>query len=137
MTRPPRDLLELLSIAHDAQEAAKFEQADVILRQAVNVYAPTEFPVEILCPITIRMACVLCNARVETVADLLRRGLADVQCWKNFGQVSQSLLGIRLRALGLNLAGQHDYAWIKPLPMRLREHSVLIPAHTEWTWTTP
>jgi DNA-directed RNA polymerase alpha subunit len=133
LTKPPQALLDLLSIARDAQCDERFNRAEEILRQAVAAYAPTALPIEILCPMPVRMANGLCNAGVETVADLLRRNPADLRKWKNFGQVSLSIIGMRMRALGLNLAEQHDYTWIKPLPARHRERSLLIPA--TWTWT--
>jgi hypothetical protein len=62
-----------------------------------------------------------------TVNDLVCRTLSDLRRWKNFGKVSISMIGGRLRALGLNLAGQQDYGWISPLPDRLRERMLLIP----------
>jgi Bacterial RNA polymerase, alpha chain C terminal domain len=135
MTQPPRALLELLSIARDAQCLEQFETADAILHQAIREYALTELPIEVLCPMTVRIAYALCNADVDTLDKLLRRRPADLRRWKNFGQISLSRLGIRLRALGLNLAEQHDYAWIRPLPTRSRERSVLIPSAEAWTWT--
>lgn len=122
-------LAEQLNVASDAQHQGLFEQADEILRHLVAEHALTDLPVEILCPLTTRVVYTIWNrlGQAATVDNLVRCTLADLRRWKNFGKVSISMIGGRLRALGLNLAGQEDYEWIKPLPDRLRERFLLIP----------
>lgn len=115
-----RTLAGHLNVAGDAQREGKFDLADEVLRQVLADYALTELPIEALCPLTIRALNVLLNADVTTLADLIRCKLSDLRHWYNFGAISRLLLGDRMRALGLNLAAQHDYAWIRPLTKRRR-----------------
>ena len=124
-----RSLAERLNVASDAQREGLFERADEILRHVVAEHALTELPVEILCPLPTRAIHAIWNAlgQAATVDDLVRRTLPDLRRWKNFGKVSISMIGGRLRTLGLNLAGQQNYEWIKPLPELLRERMLLIP----------
>lgn len=122
-------LAERLNVASDAQREGQFERADEILRHIITEHALITLPVEILCPLPRRAIFSIWNGlgQAATVADLVRRPLRDLRRWKNFGKVSISLLGERLRALGLNLTGQQDYSWISPLPERLRERMLIIP----------
>ena len=124
-----RSLAESLNVASDAQRAGLFAKADEILRHVIAEYTLTELPVEILCPLPTRVVFAIWNrlSAAATVNNLVRCTLPDLRRWKNFGKVSISMIGGRLRALGLNLAGQQDYDWISPLPDRLRERMLLIP----------
>jgi len=123
-----RALVELLNVSADAQREGRFDQADEILRQAVVEHALTELPIEVLCPLPVRLFNALRDGRVATnVDEIVRCELSDLRRVKNLGHVSISLLGTRLRTLKLNLKGQFDYAWIRPLPTRLREYWRLIP----------
>jgi len=124
-----RSLAERLNVASDAQREGLFERADEILRHVITEQPLTALPVEILCPLPTRVIYAIWNAlgQVATVDDLVRCALHDLRRWKNFGKVSISMIGGRLRALGLNLAGQQNYEWIKPLPEHLRERLLLIP----------
>lgn len=106
-------LVEHLNVAGDAQREGDFSRADEILRQIFDKHVLDDLPVEILYPLTRRTALVLEN-HVATVGQLVQQTLPDVCAWYNFGDVSRSLLGERMRAFGLNLTGAHDYAWITP-----------------------
>jgi len=126
-----RALVELLNVAADAQREGRFDEADEILRHAVVEHELTELPIEVLCPLPVRLFNALWNGRVATnIDEIARCELSDLHRVKNLGRVSISLLGMRLRALRLNLKGQNDYAWISPLPARLREYWRLIPTFT-------
>lgn len=124
---PDRALVELLNISADAQREGKFEQADEILREVVNAHALIELPIEVLCPLPQRLFNSLWNRDFSNVDEIVRCKLSDLRRVKNFGRVSVSLIGTRLRALKLNLTGQCDYTWIGPLPTRSREYLQIIP----------
>ena len=125
-------LVEHLNVAGDAQREGDFERADEILRHVIAKHDLAKLPIDVLCPLTIRSWNVMRDDIqneniIATVADLVKCRLADV-CWYNFGEVSRALLGARMRELGLNLAEQLDYAWIK-LPKRHKQHDrfLLLP----------
>jgi hypothetical protein len=107
-------LVDHLNISGDAQREGDFARADEVLRQIFDDHDLDKIPVEALYPLTIRIAIVLANACITTVSQLVQQTLPDVCAWRNFGGVSRSLLGGRMRAFGLNLKGQLDYAWIEP-----------------------
>ena len=107
-------LVECLNVAGDAQREGDFTRADEILRQVITDYSPTDLPIDVLCPLTIRVLNVLHNYSIVTVADLVQRRLSNLRDWYNFGKASRSHLGERLRAFGLNLVDQHDHEWIRP-----------------------
>jgi len=118
-----------LNVASDAQREGLFEHADDVLRRIIAEYTLATLPIEILCPLTTRVVFAIWNSlgHAATVNDIVRRSLPELRRWKNFGKVSISMIGGRLRALGLNLTGQQDYGWISPLPDRIRERMLLIP----------
>lgn len=130
-----RPLAGYLNVAADAQREGRFDEADEILRRVIAEYPLAELPVEVLCPLTTRILNAVWNANIQTISELIQRKLSDLRGWKNFGQVSISIIGTRLWTLGLNLAKQTDYAWIKPLPEQMRERVLLIPVYFPSTST--
>jgi hypothetical protein len=108
----------LLSGLQKSNANKDFDRAYEILRAVIAAHPLNVLPVEVLCPLPIRVT------RVFVAAEDVSASLATlVQCvptnmhWREFGPTSLARLGERMRALGLNLAGQRDYAWIK-LPKR-------------------
>lgn len=125
-----RALVESLNVAGDAQRLGMFELADEVLRQIVAEYVLADLPVEMLCPLPPRALHALLNRHFSTVGAVVRCTLSDLRQVKHFGAFSRSLLGMRLLALKLNVSGQHDYTWIKPLPAQIREYQSLLPTFT-------
>jgi hypothetical protein len=128
-----RVLAECLNIASDAQRARRDHEADEIVRGILADFPLAEIPVEVLCPLTVRILNAMWNTGIWTLDSLIACKLSDLRRWKNFGKVSIALVGTRMRAVGLNLSAQSDYAWVRPLPTRLHERPLLIPMYRPTT----
>lgn len=130
-----KTIADHLNVAADAQREGAFDRADEILRQALADHALIEIPIVALCPLPVRALNALDNAfmdhgpRGRNLAVLLKCTLADTRRWKNFGMVSRTLMGERMRALKINLTGQRDYSWVKPINKRFprTDHLRVLP----------